>query len=91
MRASAAMKNTTPTRSSWGQPAENQEEILAKFEADGWPTRIENPLYDNGSTKRGRRLHDAIKGLNHHQQPQLIRFLSDGNGLGVTWEPIDEE
>ena len=73
------------------QPAENQEAILAEFEAQSWPPYIDNPLYDNPPAKRQDRLHDAIKNLNHRRKNHLIRFYADGTGTGVCWEVIEEE
>jgi hypothetical protein len=67
------------------QPAENQELILAAFEEDGWPPRIDNPLASDGDTDAVDRLHDAVKKLNR-QAKRLIRFRSDGRGTGVLWE-----
>jgi hypothetical protein len=67
------------------QPAKNQELILAAFEEDSWPPRIDNPLSSNGDTDAVDRLHDAVKKLNR-QRKKLIHFRSDGRGLGVMWE-----
>jgi hypothetical protein len=59
------------------QPACNQETILAAFEEDGWPPRIDNPLPGNGDTEAVDRLHEAVKKLNRSPF-RLVRFLSDG-------------
>src|SRR5262245_57533324 len=69
------------------QPARNQETILAAFQEDGWPPRIDNPLPRKGDTQAVDRLHEAVKKLNRAPR-RLIRFLSDGNGLGILWEVI---
>ena len=66
------------------RPARNQEIILGAFQEDGWPPRIDNPLSDNGDTCAVDRLHEAVRRLNH-QERCLLRFRSDGNGLGVQW------
>lgn len=67
------------------QPAKNQEAVLAAFQEDGWPARIDNPLAGTDETEGVKRLHDAVRKLN--QQPQrLLRFSSDGRGEGVLWE-----
>ena len=64
----------------------NQETILAAFQEEGWPSAIPDPLPQNGDTDPKRRLNDTIKGLNHHQENELIRFRGDGTGEGVIWE-----
>lgn len=64
----------------------NQETILAAFHEEGWPGAIPDPLPPNGDTDPKRRLNDTIKGLNHHQENELIRFRGDGTGEGVIWE-----
>ena len=63
----------------------NQERILAVFEEEGWPPRIDDPLPRHPDGESKRRLHDTIKGLNHKQQQPLIHFLGDGTGEGVSW------
>lgn len=67
------------------QPAHNQETILAAFQEDGWPPRIDSPLSGNAETCAVDRLHEAVKKLNRHTRC-MVRFLSDGAGLGVLWE-----
>jgi hypothetical protein len=69
----------------------NQEMILAVFQEEGWPARIQDPLPPNGDTTPKRRLNDTIKGLNHHQDRQLIRFRGDGTGEGIIWEYVPPE
>jgi len=66
-------------------PAVNQERILAAFEEEGWPVRIDDPLppvYDQDPKIR---LHDTIVSLNRNQKHPLIRFYGDGTGQGVRW------
>jgi hypothetical protein len=70
------------------QPAKNQETILAAFQEDGWPRRIDNPLPGNGDTDAVDRMHDAVKMLNRHTH-RLFRFFSDGIGEGVLWEFVN--
>jgi hypothetical protein len=65
----------------------NQERILMAFQEDGWPPRIDDPLPIVPVICPKRRLHDAIKGLNRNQKQPLIRFMGDGTGEGVLWEP----
>ena len=67
-------------------PSPNQEAILAAFEEEGWPHRIDDPLSPHGDTDPKTRLHDTIKRLNRHHKDRLIRFRGDGTGEGVFWE-----
>jgi len=69
-------------------PAPNQELILATFEEEGWPTRVDDPLPPHPEQDSKRRLHDTITTLNRHQKHRLIRFSGDGSGEGVRWEPL---
>ncbi len=62
------------------QPAPNQEAILATFQDDGWPPRIDNPI---GTDPQ--QLADAVRGLNG--RPHGIVFERDGTGEGVRWKP----
>jgi hypothetical protein len=67
-------------------PAPNQEAILAVFEEESWPPRIDDPLSPVGDQDPKRRLHDTINSLNRNQKVSVIRFLGDGSGQGVRWE-----
>ncbi len=67
-------------------PAANQESILAAFQEDGWPPRIDDPLTPMVNQDCKRRLHDTINSLNRNQKHPLLRFLGDGKGEGVRWE-----
>jgi hypothetical protein len=69
------------------QPARNQETIVAAFQEDGWPRRIDNPLAGNGDTDAVDRMHDAVKMLNRYTH-HVFRFFSDGLGEGVLWEMV---
>src|SRR5262249_24878642 len=71
-------------------PAAKQEIILAAFEEEHWPRRIDNPLPRRGVPSPGQRLQETIKSLNRHQKRPLIRFFGDGSGQGVRWEFCDE-
>jgi hypothetical protein len=64
----------------------NQETILAVFQEEGWPPRIDDPLPPLPEQDPKRRLHDTIKCLNRHQKNRLIRIIGDGTGKGVRWE-----
>ena len=66
--------------------APNQETILAAFEEEGWPFRIDDPLPPHADQDSKRRLHDTINKLNRHQKQSLIHFRGDGTGRGICWE-----
>lgn len=66
--------------------AENQETVLAAFEEETWPPRIDDPLSPHIDQDPKRRLSDTIKCLNRNQHQRLIRFRGDGTGEGVVWE-----
>jgi hypothetical protein len=72
-------------------PAANQETILAAFEEENWPPRIDDPLPPQPDQDPKRRLHDTINSLNRNQKQPLIRFLGDGSGRGIRWEPVVED
>lgn len=69
-------------------PAPNQEAVLAAFEEEEWPPRIDDPLPPQPEQDPKRRLHDTINSLNRNQKRPLVRFLGDGSGQGVRWEFI---
>ena len=70
-------------------PAPNQETILATFEEENWPSRIDDPLSPHPAINPKTRIHDTINSLNRNQKNSLIRFIGDGYGEGVCWEPAD--
>ncbi len=72
-------------------PAPNQEMIIAAFDEEGWPPRIDDPLPPHPQQDPKRRLHDTINSLNRNQRVELIRFLGDGSGQGVRWERADRQ
>lgn len=67
-------------------PAANQETILAAFEEEGWPVRLDDPLPPHPEQDSKRRLHDTIVSLNRNQKNSVIRFSGDGSGQGVRWQ-----
>jgi hypothetical protein len=67
-------------------PANNQEIVLAAFEEEHWPIRIDDPLPPHREQSPKRRLQETIKSLNRNRRQPLIRFLGDGTGQGVRWE-----
>ena len=71
------------------QTAPNQQAILAAFDEEAWPHRIDDPLSPHPEQDPKRRLSDTIKCLNHKQTHKLIHFRGDGTGEGVTWELVD--
>ncbi len=69
--------------------AENQERVLAAFDEEGWPFRIDDPLPPHEEQDSKRRLSDTIKCLNRKQADELVHFRGDGSGEGVVWEPVN--
>jgi len=67
-------------------PALNQERILATFQEDSWPLRIDDPLPPPPEHDPKERLHEAIRALNRNQLNRCLRFRGDGTGRGVIWE-----
>ncbi len=67
----------------------NQERVLAAFEEEDWPQRIDDPLSPKNGQDSKRRLSDTIKWLNRKQQNRLLHFRGDGSGEGVIWEFSD--
>ncbi len=70
-------------------PAPNQEVILASFEEERWPLRVDDPLPPHAAIDPKRRLHDTINSLNRNQRNSLLHFSGDGSGEGVRWEPAN--
>ncbi len=68
--------------------AANQEAILAAFQEEDWPSRIDDPLPQQPEQDSKRRLCDTIKCLNRKQTTELIHFRGDGTGEGIIWEHI---
>ena len=67
-------------------PAVNQECILAAFEEEGWPSRIDDPLPPKDGLNAPVRLYATLKSLNRSQANRLLWFHGNGNGLVVLWE-----
>lgn len=70
-------------------PAPNQEVVLAAFEEEDWPNRIDDPLTPTDEIDPKRRLHSTIQCLNRNQRRRLIHFRGDGHGTGVCWELVE--
>lgn len=66
------------------QPARMQELVLAAFQEDGWPPRIDDPLPVSKDVDRNARLRDVVRRLNV-QSPKQIVFYRDGTGQGICW------
>ena len=69
-------------------PAANQETVIAAFDEEGWPARIDDPLPQVSNLDPKRRLGDTIKCLNRNQCERRIRFRGDGTGEGVLWDTV---
>lgn len=70
---------------SYSQPAKNQVTILASFQEEGWPPRLDDPLPGNDGVDARRRLNEAIRSLNAHQQARRLDFRGDGTGTAILW------
>ena len=71
-------------------PAMNQEIVLAVFEEEGWPPRIDDPLPWKSDIDPQRRLHDTINSLNRRQRQRLVHFSADGLAQGIRWELVEK-
>jgi hypothetical protein len=68
------------------QPADNQERVLAAFQEDGWPSRIDDPLPPAAGSDAPGRLRATVKCLNRGLPAvEGPRFFADGTGQGVCW------
>lgn len=70
------------------KPGPNQELILAAFERQGWPKRIDDPLPFKADISPVDRLHDAVKRLTRSLDVPLVKFGGDGKGSGARWRPV---
>jgi hypothetical protein len=73
------------------EPAQNQELVLAAFEEDGWPERIDDPIPPHDGIDPKACLRSAIWHLNRRQEHELIRFFGDGTGEGVCWARCEDD
>ena len=67
------------------QPAKNQDDVLAAFQAAGWRSHIEDPFPDNGVDPY-ERLYNTVRRLNDQIEAR-IKFSCDGYGTGICWAP----
>ncbi|NQT11526.1 MAG: hypothetical protein HQ582_02185 [Planctomycetes bacterium] len=88
-RRELRIDGATVKRFKW--TAANQETVLAAFEEEGWPHRVDDPLPPHPGQDAKRRLSDTIKCLNRKQINPLIHFRGDGTGEGVIWELIEPD
>jgi hypothetical protein len=68
------------------RPAPNQETVLAAFQEEGWPPRIDDPIPRRGYRDSVQCLHDTVNHLNRAMLRPLLRFRGDGSGRGVRWD-----
>ncbi|MEX2113733.1 MAG: hypothetical protein WD845_11140 [Pirellulales bacterium] len=66
-------------------PSPDQESVLAAFEEQHWPARIDDPWLSARSASEQARLLATIQRLNQGQRLSLIRFGCDG-GRSVLWQ-----
>jgi hypothetical protein len=64
-------------------PAFEQESILAAFEEQQWPSRIDDPFA--GTDGVAGRLPETVRRLNHGHRSRLICFQCEGSGC-VLWQ-----
>ena len=69
---------------AYKQKAQNQTAVLAAFEEEGWPDKIDDPLPGTIHEPKAR-MRDTIRSLNYGQKQ--ILFSADGTGEGILWEP----
>lgn len=67
------------------QPADAQEIVLAAFEEEGWPHRIDDPLPQSQGIDPKQRLHKVIGNLNRAHRVPILRFGGGGDGESVCW------
>ena len=68
------------------QPAPNQELILATFDEQGWPRKVDDPLPPHPELVSKQRLRATIRSLNLRQRHDLIQFFGDGTGTAIRWQ-----
>jgi hypothetical protein len=67
------------------QPASVQETILASFEEEGWPERIDDPLRPSPDQDAVCRLRSAVNNLNRGLHCPFFRFGICGLGTAIYW------
>lgn len=71
------------------RPAPMLELVLAAFQELAWPPHVDDPMPPNHGIVPMERLRDTVRRLNRCQEPQRIRFESDGLGMGIRWSWVD--
>ena len=72
------------------QQAADQLTILAAFQEEGWPPRIDDPLPQHDGQDAKLRLHRTIANLNRAHKVAIIRFGGGGDGQSIMWRWIEE-
>lgn len=71
------------------RPAPSQQAILAAFEEEGWPLRIDDPLIPAKGMQLSQikdRLRSTVADLNRAQHGRTrVQFHTDGTGQGILW------
>jgi hypothetical protein len=67
------------------QPSPSQEAILAAFDEESWPPRIDDPLPPETGQDAKRRLQRTIGNLNRAQENPVLHFQGGGDGQSVQW------
>jgi hypothetical protein len=70
-----------------GRPG-NQEKVLAVFQEEGWPPRVDDPLPPAEGVDATAHLRDTLRRLNRSQRRALLWFEADGRG-GILWFALD--
>jgi hypothetical protein len=79
-RDGAVIRKVKPT-------AHNLRKILACFQEDTWPRRIDSPFSDDEAGKQA--LRETVRELN--KKLTQIQFVCDGSGAGIEWKPRSED
>ena len=64
--------------------------MLAGFEEEQWPRRIDDPLQPVANMDAKMRLRNTIRTLNVKQKNLLIHFRAAGTGEHVIWEMVEK-
>src|SRR5262245_37610918 len=59
------------------QKADNQKAVLAAFEEQGWPKKIDDPIPGKRGFSAEKRLADTVAALNKHQISPCLKFTLD--------------
>lgn len=70
-------------------PSVDQEIVLAAFEEENWPSRIDDPFCGQQESDATHRLQSSIDALNRNQKRPLMRFRLDSSGQGICCERLN--